>query len=500
MTIKPAFRGDARLFFLEGGGDPEVDVTYEGFAKVGRPAYNFGDITNHYAPDPLHRRRYTIIGKTSGAETPPQLPVSAIYSQSLSKWLRLGKQKCDHDLQVHLGNCGAPQDYNGGYEKILVLEKARINSWGLDGDLGSFAPNDEGTVNEEVPFIGEILYEVKKFDAFAQIGASVITRPIVDGVIADSVSCGGDCGVISDGCSIVLFVSSATVGSPGLPPTLYYTDDGGSTVSSMLVNSAGATENPGSIGFDGTYIFVPSPDSESVHYAVLADILDASATFTEVTTGFVAAHGPIANYVAGPRDIFMSGKGGYVYHSNNIASGTDVVESGSLTAQDLNDIHGVDDQHVVAVGNSNAVIYTTDGHTFALVTGPAPGVVLNRVYMVTPFKWFVAAADGNLYYTKNAGGSWAAAGFAGSGTGNVHAIWFATNDVGFMSHTTAGNVGRLFKTIDGGSSWAILPEISGGPTVTSHRTTVRIMPCDQNTIYAVGTNNAGTGGMVIKGV
>lgn len=498
MPEEAVIRGDMRLFFLEGDGDPECHVTYEGFAIVTRPTASFGDITNHYAPDPLNRRRYKVIAKTSGAETPPEMPISNIYSHSLSKWLRLGKQKCDHGIQAHLGACSDPQDYNSGYYKILCLEKARIRSWGLDGNLGSLQPNDEGTVNEEVPFAGEVLYEIKPFDSFARLGSTTITRPLVDGVIADSVSCGGDCGTASDGCSIMLAVSSATVGSPGLSATVYFTDDGGSTVQETTVSTLGVSEDPTAIGFDGTYVFVLSPDSESHHYAALADILAASDSWVEVTIGYHSGNGPVAAYVAGPRDIFICGVGGYVYKATNITSSVSIIESANATTEDLNDIAGADDNHVVAVGNNNAVIATTDGETFTLITGPAAGVALNRVWVVSNTKWLVAAANGRLYFTKNGGNTWAESGFGGSGSGSVHDITFATVDVGFMSHTTSGNVGNLYKTIDGGASWVVLPEQPGGPSVPSHRAIVRLLPCDQNTFYAVGTNSAGTGGMLIK--
>lgn len=499
MPENAVIRGDTRLFFLEGDGDPEVHVTYEGFAIVTRPTQSFGDITNHYAPDPVNRRRYKVIAKTSGAENPPEMPISHIYSLSLSKWLRLGKQKCDHGLQAHMGQCSDPQDYNAGYDKILHLEKARIRSWGLDGNLGSLQPNDEGTVNEEIPFGGEVIYESKRFDAFAQIGASTVTQPLVDGVIADSVSCGGECGTASDGCSVVFAISSGSA-YPGQGDVLYFTDDGGSTVQSTYVDTLGDAEDPNGIGFDGTNVFVISADSGSLHYAPVADILTASETWNEIGTGFVAGKGPTAVYVAGPRDIFIAGLGGYVYKSTNIANGVSVLESGNATIEDLNDIAGIDDQHVVAVGDNNSVIVTTDGETFAGITGPAAGVNLNRVWVVSTQKWFIAAANGNLYYTKNGGSTWKTAGFSGSGSGQVHDIAFATGHVGFMSHTTSGNVGRIFKTTDGGADWVILPERAGGPSVPSHRVITRILPCDQNTFHAVGTNAAGSGGMWIKGV
>lgn len=499
IASDPAFRGDVRLFFLEGDGDPEVVPSYEGYAIIARPTWSFGDITTHYVQSPIGRRRYTIIGKTSGAETPPEMPVSAMYRQSLSKWLRLGQQKCDHGLQAHIGTCGLPTDYNGGYEKILVLEKARIRSWGLDGNLGSNAPGDEGTVNEDVPFVGEIMYEIKKFDLFAQLGSLTTTRPIVGGVIADSVSCGGECGTASDGCSVVVAVSSSTVGSPGAPATVYYTTDGSTpqtdTVSTML-----STENADGVGFDGNNIVVLSSASDGIHYKPIADLIAGSGSWTKVTTGLVSTKGPTAIFVAGPRDIFIAGLGGYVYHSSNLTSGVTVLQSGGLTTEDLISIHGVDDQHVVVVGANNTVLITVDGETFASVTGPAPAVDLNKVWMVNTKKSFVAGADGFLYYTKNGGTTWAQSGFSGQGSGEVTAVTFATNDVGFMTHTTVGNVGRIFKTIDGGASWTILPEIAGGPSVPSHRRIYDILACDQNTFHAVGTSSSGNAGMWIKGL
>lgn len=498
--VDAILRGDTRLFFLEGDGDPDIAPTYEGFAIVGQPSYTFGDITLKYAPDPIQRRRYRVIAKVSGAETPPEMPIENIYGYALSKWLRLGKLKCDHGLQAHMGQCSVPTDYNGGYSKILVLEQARIKSWGLNGALGSLTPGDEDTVTEQVPFSGSVLYEIKKFDAFAQLGATTITRPLVAGVIADAVSCGGDCGIASDGCSIVAVLSSATVGSAGLPPTVYFTDDGGSTVQSTVIGSMAASENGNDIKFDGSNLFVVSSDTESLHYAPLADVLDASATWTEVTTGFVAGKGPRAAFVAGPRDIFMAGAGGYIYKSTGITSGVSVIEAGNATVQDLNSIAGIDEVHIVAVGNSNAVVHTVDGETFASITGPAAGVNLNKVWVASAKKWFVAANNGNLYITKDAGNTWRAAGFSGSGSGSVHSVVMVTGHVGFMSHTTSGNAGRIFKTIDGGGSWTILPESVGGPSVPSHRAIVDLLPCDQNTFYAVGTSTAGTSGMLIKGL
>lgn len=495
---QPVIRGDVRVFFLEGGAGPNASASYEGFAKVARPVWNFGDITNHYAPSSNARRQYRVVAKTSGAESPPEMPLTRMYDYAISKYLRLGRQKCDHDLQAHMGNCALPQNFNAGYDKILILEKGRIRSWGLDGDLGSLNPTDEGISNEEVPFAGELLYEVKRFDNFSSLGTATIVRPIVDGVLADEASCGGDCGLPSDGCQIFALLSSSSVGSPGLEPTVYYSFDGGSTITAIQVGTLGAAEDAEAIAFDGTYIFVASGVDEGVHYVPLEDLRLGAGSFTKVA-GFTTSKGPRAIYVAGPNDIFYGGLGGYIYRTSSPTDTPTVLDAGSATVQNINSIHGIDDIHIAAVGASNAFIYTTDGETWAAKTGPAVGVALNRVWMVSANVIWVGAANGTLYYTTDGGDTWHTKGFSGSGTGSVLDIVFTTRCVGFLSHRTAGNVSRIFKTIDGGGTWQILPERAGTVSVPAHHTTSRILTCDQNTFYAAGFATGGLTGKLIKG-
>jgi hypothetical protein len=125
---------------------------------------------------------------------------------------------------------------------------------------------------------------------------------------------------------------------------------------------------------------VVSSDSESIHVADKDDILDASETWQEVTSGFVAGKGPTAIVSVSPRDTFIVGKGGYVYFSANILDGVTVQDAGVATVQDLNDVDAINARYAVAVGAANAVIFTQNGgDTWASVTGPAVGVALLRL-------------------------------------------------------------------------------------------------------------------------
>lgn len=492
---------NGRLFFIEGGAGPQASVTYEPYAKVTRPTLALGDTTSVFVMDADARGKWKIIGSKSGTPTAPTMPITVRRTLDLSKWLRLANGGCTHDLLWHEGLCSNPQDFNRGYDLITVLESARITNWSPNNDLGALSPDQDTEIDEEVPFSGQALYQIKKF-SLAELLAATIARPLIDVALCDDPSCGGVCGLPSSGCQKVYFLSSSTVGSPGTAATVYVSDDGGSTAVANLLNTLAANEDPNALACVGENLVVISEDDEALHYAALDDLQSdpATTTWTRVAEGFVATKGPLGIYAAGPNNVWISAEGGYVYYTENPADGVTEQSSGGITTQNLNDIHGIDDQHIVAVGASNAVVVTHDGgDTWAAVTGPAVGVVLNRVWMRTKDEFWIAAADGNLYYTLDGGDSWNTSGFAGSGSGSVHAITFFNRLVGLMSHTTSGNVGRVFKTINGGKTWALLPEKTGASAVPTHRTIERLVMCDQNTFFGAGLSTSGNDGFALKG-
>jgi photosystem II stability/assembly factor-like uncharacterized protein len=177
-----------------------------------------------------------------------------------------------------------------------------------------------------------------------------------------------------------------------------------------------------------------------------------------------------------------------------------VQHSGSLTTQNLNAIHGLDELNVVAVGNSNAVLVTTNGgDTWSLVIGPAVGIALNAIWMRTEEEWFVGTANGRLYYTRDAGLTWTERTFPGSGAGQVRDIQFATPTVGYMAHDTAVPAGRILRTIDGGHSWYVLPENIGSIPANDRINALSACGEDVNIVYGAGLADDAIDGVIIKG-
>jgi photosystem II stability/assembly factor-like uncharacterized protein len=490
------YRNDfSRVFLIKQRAGPSNPPSYQGLWRAGALSWNQGDVTLVRVPSFSEYGAFDTVGKILGQPGNPELPITARYTNDLSELLKMAAAGCDHDLQIHMGSCRNPQDFNGGWDKIVVLEGAHITSYGT-GDLGALDPSERAVVNEEVPFAGEDAYEIKPMN-FASKAGGDITQEVVSVSICDSKTC-GLCGLPSDGCQVIFALTKSTGASPGLVAELIYSDDGGSTWNQTNIDTLSATEDPTAVICVGQYVLVVSRTTLTINYAPIVDVLEGTETWSEVTTGFVVGGEPIAVWSASPGDTWFVGAGGYIYKSAAPTDGVEVQDAGVATTQPLNDIDGVDTLNVIAVGNNNAVVYTDNGgDTWTTVTGPAPGINLTSVQMISALRWIVGAANGRLYYTETSGSTWREKSFPSAGTGSVTALAFVNQTVGYMAHTTAGGAGRILRTIDGGFSWYVLPE--GTSSIPTNQRINALATCpDVNKIWGAGLG-VGTDGILVLG-
>lgn len=481
----------SRVFTIPNRGPAGV-ATYQGRARAMGPSYGFGDRSPIREPDPGRYGAFRIIDSIKGERDLPTLPLEGMYQYTLSEFLRLGRVGCPFDVQVHFGKCQDPRDFNGGWDKILVLEGADASTWSAS-ELGALQQGDDSQVLETLDLTGLDMYEIKRLNLSALAGSAIV-QEVLDVVICDSVSCGA-CGLSSNGCQRFFAIQTATGGSPGLPAELISSQDGGTTIVENNITTLPANMNPSALACVGTRLAVISSGDDSLHYADIVDIINDAPTWAENAT-----------VINGPNDIFSRGStftwvvadGGFVYFFADISAAGVAQTSGSVTSQNLNAINGVDDLNLVAVGASNAVIYTTDGGTtWSAVTGPAVGVALTTVKVLTPEIWLVGTAGGELYYTLNSGLTWTEIAFPGSGAGTVEDISFSTPAIGYMSHTLSG-AGRILRTIDGGATWYVLPEGTGAIPTNQRINAIAACGEDVNVIYAGGLGTS-TDGILLKG-
>lgn len=486
-----------RLFVIEDRANPNNAPSYQFLARSLGVSWPQGDITPIRIPDPSQYSKFITVDRIKGQQGLPTLSIEGHLSRNISDFLRMVRKGCAFDVQLHAGACEDPQNFNQGWEKIYVLEGADPTSYDTN-ELGALDGDQEAIVNETIAVSGIDYYEIKRIVG-TEIASTELVQEIVGMAICDSASCGA-CGIPSNGCEKVFAVSKSHGGSPGLPAEVIFSEDGGGTIGQTTITTLTAAEDPTDVSCVGIYLVVASLESLSVHYAPLADILNGVETWAEIATGFVASHGPNAIFSLGANLTWIVGNGGYIYFSDDITAGVEVQSAGSATVQNLLAIHGFDEDNLVAVGASNAVLFTNNGgESWGSVTGPAVGVSLNAVYMKSSLVWFVGTAGGKLYYTIDGGGSWTEKTFSGSGAGSVTDIDFSTPTVGYMAHNTATPRGRILRTIDGGNSWYVLPE-QAGISLPQGDSFTKLAVCneDPNLVFAGGLADNATDGIFVK--
>ncbi len=489
----------SRVWLTQFGAAPNRVPAYEGLARVDSMTVPGGDLTPIYVPDPDRYQRFIIAGTVKGEQGLPT--ASLMFRLEIDKrsaYETYFRNRCAHDLQLHFGLCQNPQDFNGGFESAIILEDAVPTNWDLNA-IGALQPDQRAMSEEDMPFTGQRLYFVRPL-VWQEQAASEVVQEIVGIVICDAATC-GECGVPSEGCDIVFAVTLTAGGSPGLSAELVFTQDGGTNWLDTLIITLAANEDPNDLACVGANVVVISEDSESLHYAPTADILNASETWTEVTTGFVATNGPLAIWSEAPRHTWIVAENGYIYFTADPTQSVIVQSPGDVTTNDLNDVHAFSIEDVVTVGAANTVLLTRDGgDTWTSITGPAPGVVLNTVWMQGVNEWFIGTAGGQLFFTLDAGVNWTEKTFPGSGAGVVRDIKFSSKSVGYMSHDTAVPAGRILRTIDGGNSWFITPMALNIAMPANDRLNA-IAACedDQNIVYAGGLGDDAIDGIIVKG-
>lgn len=489
--------GNTRVFLIEDRAAPDHAPVYQALAKAGQKNWPQGDVSPIRVASRTQYSKYDNVDEVLGEQGLPELGVTFREQLARSEIFRIVRKRCPLDLQVHYGSCTEPTDFQS-FEKVLVLEGARPSNYGSGGDIGSFDSSEEAAIDEVVPFTGIDMYEVKPL-APTSLGSAEIVQEVVAVAICDSPSC-GSCGRSSDGVQRFFALTVSAGGSPGLPAELIYTNDGGATLGETNISTLPANEDPDGMACVGTRLVVISQASESLHWALIAEIIAGTESWQEVATGFVAAKGPLAVFSLGATFTWMAAEGGYIYFSDDVTTGVDVQTAGSITTENLNDIHGVDELNLVAVGNANVVLVTSDGgSTWSAITGPDAGVALNCVFMKSKTVWLVGTAGGKLWGTSDGGDTWTEVTFSGSGAGVVRDIEFATPTVGYMAHDTATPRGRIFRTIDGGHSWYALPESTGLSMPLQDRfNSLAATSAEPNFVIGGGLADNATDGILVK--
>lgn len=482
-----------RIFVQDQGSSPANPYNYVGCMSLGGFQEDLGTGDPIYCPSSSVPGGYDIVDTSS---PPPSIPTTD-FTQHMNRMLNdfywdLRKRGCKFNMIIKGSNCGAPDDINDFQSKIIARDTKLTNfNTGAFNSLGEDAAIDlSGSM------------QIRSFDRFLPIsfGEKADTATFaaaLDGIYADKVQC-GDCGDPSDGSQKAYVLTAVETASPSLGGSLAYTINGGKTWGHDTINSLSTLAGI-ALAQVGTRIVVISQTDLAHHYKAQSSIDAGSANgWTKVSGGYVSAKGPRAIWSKSPSQTYIAAAGGYVYLMQNPTSAVTILTDGSVTTQVLNDIRGKN-QTVVAVGASNAVIASQNaGQTWALITGPAVGVTLNTIEVISRRVWFVGAANGKSFYTTNAGTTWTEC-TPDSTLTAVNKIRFVDEIVGYMAVELSGGV-RIYRTADNGFSWfADSPYVATVPTCQRYNFIIPA-PGNYNKVLAGGLKTSpSTDGIIVMG-
>lgn len=497
----PTVSGNTRVFLLEGRARLDHKPAYQSAMVSSGASQSYGDIERIEAPSATEYGKFDEVGYIRGGADRVTISLMGRYAADLkSTALKMAKAGCAFDVQINIGSCSDPSNWNK-FSKKLVIEQAFITNYDQD-ELGALSGDDQANVNETVEVSGRNLYEIVEVK-WAERGGDVITNELVDAMICDIPSC-GDCQTESDGCGKFFAITKAAGGSPGTPGDIVFSLDGGANWLAHDIETLAG--DPDGVSCIGAYVVIVSEADQNMHYALLSEFTaTGDPDFTAIATGFQTdgGTGPKAISTApSGRTAFIVGSGGYIYKLTDPTSGVTLVDSGvSFPIGTYLDVDVLSDEFAVAVGAGGVIAKTENGVTWAAVTTPPIGVTedLNCIAVKSKSEWIVGTSGGQLFYTFDGGTTWTEKVFSGSGSGSVKDIEIANETVIYMTHTTAGTLGRIFRSTNGGYDWVVMPEQDGALALNDTINALAACKHNPDIVFGVGLADDGSDGFIIVG-
>lgn len=437
-----------------------------------------------YQLDPANRNSWIIIAET---ETPAGLVTTSLNTYYYSILSMLLALKCPFELQYRYGICDRP-DNPAAWTKLIHLRGAKRGTWTLDPNI-SRDPTNAAGMAENADITAQEVLEAKKLTVTRLTLAE--TQNAVSIAVSRNANCAGICGPAEEACDTILIGTAA--GSYGTANLIVGTKDinGARSFANAAADPFGANlAIVGAAIIGGRFIVIADSNTPTLAYSD-----DGGATWTTVTY----AGGAVGDFndidIVGFNAIYFVGDGGFIYLSTDGGASFTAISDGDVTSENLNAIEVLASGTGFAVGDNDTILKTVDGESFAAaaaVTGTGDDLI--SLWVIDDNRAWVGTSGGELFFTNDGGATWNARAFPGSGSGAVRGIEFINEEFGFMVHDTAGGVGSLFRTVDGGKTFdksLVVGNGSIGATPTNTGLN-GVAVCSVNGAFAVGGASGGS--------
>ncbi|MBU0846474.1 hypothetical protein KKH23_04740 [Patescibacteria group bacterium] len=460
-------KGEGRAWIQTRG--PGTPFVYFGCVGVGDISAPEGEVTLVRCPSRHQTNTWDVVRSYKGEAGPVTTTLDSLLFAAQNYLLDLN---CPFGLQIRMGMCTRP-DVPTAWEKILHLDQSQITTRTINAPVARDSA-DQGPVTTSAPISAENLIIINRVDATQEIvDAGYIGIDWNDVSMCDAPSCGGDCGPFSPGCtvgwavggtgSIIKHIDETAQWYAWAPPAEWAADD--------IV----------AVCCSGDFVILVSGTDDEIAWSD-----DGGATWNVVTTGFSYAATLADCYMLGPSAIWVVGGGGYVFFSDDNGMTWETQDAGVATGEDLAAIHFADAELGYAVGANGAVIKTDNGgETWTATATPDAAANMLCVWVLNKSVVYVGDDTGDLWQSTDGGDTWTAVFSLASGS--VNGICLSGNVSGFIAVDDTDGLGRIYRTVDGGSSWyrVDMPTNNGLNAVFC---------CDENTFVS-----AGDAGAVFKG-
>lgn len=490
--------GSGRVFLIKFRAGPTHEPLYQSLGMAGSPDWGQGDVTKIQMPSDRQYNQWKDIDSFQASPDRATVTITMYETPDRSTVMELIRLRCAFDVQIHMGICEDPRDFNFGWQKIRVFEDAYATGYS-GSDHGALGGDGQAEITEEMPISARALYDILRMSytavASTQVGESVVA---VD--VCDQITCGACDNEASDGCQKIFAVTNSPGSSPGLLPQVIATDDAYATVVERWITTAGIGDQISHGVCAGQYfIAVGNATASSLHYADAGDILDSAETWVEVTTGIVVGKGPVRLWNYSPLQTFVAAKGGYIYKIADPAEGFVVLDAGTAVASDFNDISGWDAEHFACVGQAGAFVYTLDGKSFTAGTPPVGPTNLHSIAYRTEKEIWVGGDDGKFYVTTDYGDHWTTKTVYASATRADRIVW-VNETVGFLAVRTSAPAAKVLRSISGGYSWYVVPETPGQSLPTfDYVNDLAVCENEPNRLWIGGLADNASDGILIRG-
>lgn len=468
--------GNGRVWLQKDGANTAFQfLTAYGAGAVQRPA---GTITPYYEPSAARYNEFRVTGKTKSV---PGLPTSSLEVQYQNVASLLLGLSCPAHVQYRFGVCDRPDNPNA-WDKILHLYLVEPGAWGLSNPIAR-DPSSLAPVLETLELTAEELFEILAMTV-ARVSVAE-TGNALSIAISRVANCAGLCGPAVSICDEI-FVG--THPSAYATANLLRSSDAGATFAATTADPLSAGNDIIGVLTIGDRVIAIDGDAAT---PTIAYSDDNGATWTTVTYAGGAVGDLNDGFAVDWSHLYFAGNGGYLYISTDGGGTLTAQTAGVVTTDNLNRVRVLTSLVGYAVGNMNTVLKTTDGETWAAITGPEAGATLQALWVIDENRVWVGTSAGKLWYTDDGGTTWTQrSGWSNSGTGAITAIEFVNEEFGFMVHETAAGVGRIFRTIDGGLTWNY--GVGGMGTTATNAGLNALAVCGVNSAFAVGDVQGGT--------